>query len=306
MALKDKLRKLIDADQTMTPDYRKVYIAQLENAPDAFQDAQIARYEGGLRQEDYDRRMNEGKAALEKEKQDWVKTEKVPWAEWYTKAQKADTERQAALKAAQDELGKLKKDHQVLMDKIASGELTAGEENEAYKQLTGIRDQITKIPQDLEAKFQNLLSKDEAVRAQGQIYDNMFTVEDLLDEHRQKYPNIPITRRKLIEAMNENKLTGDEEGIRKAYDIVTADARKQAEAKAYEDKVNAEVEERLKKERSKTDFPMDGGSGGDVIIGPLQQRLTQLNKTVDPMAAGAPPGSAAAAAAAELRAEGKV
>ncbi len=303
MPLRPELKEAIEKTEGMTDTYRKQLLKTMENAPDALQ-------AGWLRQADYDRTMNEGKVKLDQQEEALkVKTAEVDkratdWNKWKGDADKIVRDNVTRADGLEKELKDRDEKITQLSDKIRSGDFSEGSESEMLKEVTTLRGEI----KDLRTAATNGggFTKDEAEkmlleggnRLAGNIYDNVFLLMDLNQSHNTEFKEV-LDRDAFIKYATERSMVGTQQDLKTAYDLYVQDKR--MEVKITE----ARADERQKVE-SKIQFPLDNDGGQSIGKGPVETRLQQLNREAEGVDSKMSTSQAAAAAAAELRKEGKV
>jgi len=303
MPLRPELKEAIEKTEGMTETYRKQLLKTMENAPDALQ-------AGWLRQADYDRTMNEGKEKLDQQEEELkTKTAEVDkrasdWNKWKGDADKIVADNVNRSETLQKELETRDTKITALEDKIRAGDFSEGSESEMLKELTTLRQDV----KDLTTAAANGggFTKDDAEkmlleggnRLAGNIYDNVFLLMDLNQSHNTEFKEV-LDRDAFIKFATERSMVGTQQDLKTAYDLYVQDKR--VEVKITE----ARADERQKVE-SKIQFPLDNAGGESIGKGPVETRLHQLNQEAEGLDSKLTTKQAAAAAAAELRKEGKV
>ena len=263
--------------------------------------------EGGLRQSEFSRKMNE-LAETEKAREMAHKAHLQWHADNQAFYKQAIAERNAAKQELEAAAARLKdlesnrqptsnpEQHELDLDDpgaMAKALREARAEAAAAKQaFTDISAKVGKIDEMLQKG--ELVTREEATRQLNAYSTAVLTVGDYQRKHEQEY-GVPVDRGKLLEASEQ--LGGD---LEKAYKFVTEDLR----WKKREDQIRAEVlKEQEEKQRSGS-LPI--ASGEAPIIGPLQARVmgTQESK-IDPSIRADGSGRLAMEIAKEMRAEGK-
>lgn len=303
MPIRPELKEAIEKTEGMTDSYRKQLLKTMESAPDALQ-------AGWLRQADYDRTMNEGKEELKKGQDELnTKTAEVDkrasdWNKWKGDADKIVADNVSRSETLQKELDTRDTKITALEDKIRAGDFSEGSESEMLKELTTLRQDV----KDLTSAAANSdgFTKDQAEkmlleggnRLAGNIYDNVFLLMDLNQSHNTEFKET-LDRDGFIKFATERSLVGTQQDLKTAYDLYVQDKR--VEVKITE----ARADERQKVE-SKIQFPLDNAGGESIGKGPVETRLQQINQEAEGLDSKLSTKQAAAAAAAELRKEGKV
>jgi hypothetical protein len=303
MPLRPELKEAIEKTEGMTDTYRKQLLKTMENAPDALQ-------AGWLRQADYDRTMNEGKEQL-KEQEEALKTKTAEvdkratdWNKWKTDADKIVADNVSRSDGLQKELESRDTKITALEDKIRAGDFSEGSETEMLKELTTLRQDV----KDLTTAAANGdgFTKDDAEkmlleggnRLAGNIYDNVFLLMDLNQSHNTEFKEV-LDRDAFIKFATDRNLVGTQQDLKTAYDLYVGDKRVEVKI------ADARADERTKIESKRT-FPLDNDGGQSIGKGPVETRLHQLNQEAEGLDSKLTTKQAAAAAAAELRQEGKV
>jgi hypothetical protein len=303
MPLRPELKEAIEKTEGMTDTYRKQLLKTMENAPDALQ-------AGWLRQADYDRTMNEGKVKLD-EQEEALKTKTAEvdkrahdWNKWKGDADKIVADNVSRSETLEKSLKERDDKITELGDKLRAGDFSEGSESEMLKEVTTLRGEI----KDLRNAATNGggFTKDEAEamlleggnRLAGNIYDNVFLLMDLNQSHNTEFKEV-LDRDAFIKYATERSMVGTQQDLKTAYDLYVQDKR--VEVKITE----ARADERQKVE-SKMQFPLDNAGGESIGKGPVETRLQQLNQEAEGLDSKLSTKQAAAAAAAELRKEGKV
>ncbi len=303
MPIRPELKEAIEKTEGMTDAYRKQLLKTMENAPDELQ-------AGWLRQSDYDRTMNEGKEELKqqgeelKAKEEALEQKTQEWNKWKGDADKIVHDNVSRAETLQKELDSRDEKIVELEDRIRAGDFSEGSESEMLKEVTTLRNEI----KDLKTAAVNGggFTKEEAEkmlleggnRLAGNIYDNMFLLMDLQQSHTTEFKE-NLDRDGFIKFATERGLIGTQEEFKSAYDLFVQDKRVEVKIE------NARKDERTKIE-SKMQFPLDNDGGQSINKGPVETRLGQLNKEREGVESKMTTSQAAAAAAAELRKEGKV
>jgi hypothetical protein len=303
MPLRPELKEAIEKTEGMTDAYRKQLLKTMENAPDELQ-------AGWLRQADYDRTMNEGKVKLDqqgeelKAKEEALEQKTGEWNKWKGDADKIVHDNVTRADTLQKSLTERDEKIVELEDKIRAGDFSEGSESEMLKEVTTLRGEIKELR--TAATNGGGFTKDEAEkmlleggnRLAGNIYDNIFLLMDLNQSHTTEFKE-NLDREKFIEFATERGMVETQEKFKAAYDLFVQDKRVEGKIEA------ARLDERTKIE-SKMQFPLDNDGGQSINKGPVETRLQQLNREREGVDSKMSTSQAAAAAAAELRKEGKV
>jgi molybdopterin converting factor small subunit len=304
MPLRPELKEFIEKTEGMTDAYRKQLLKTMENAPDALQ-------AGWLRQADYDRTMNEGKEELKtqgeelKAKEDALEQKTGEWNKWKGDADKIVSENVTRADGLQKSLAERDEKIVELQDKIRAGDFSEGSEGEMLKEVTILRNEIKDL-RTAAANGEGRFTKDQAEkmlleggnRLAGNIYDNIFLLMDLNQSHNEEFKE-GLNREEFIKFATDRRMLGTQEEFRTAYDLYVQDKRVEAKIET------ARADERQKIE-SKIQFPLDNDGGQSIGKGPVETRLGQMNREAEGLDSKLTTKQAAAAAAAELRKEGKV
>jgi hypothetical protein len=108
-----------------------------------------------------------------------------------------------------------------------------------------------------------------------------------------------LDREAFIGFATERGMVGTQKEFKAAYDLYVQDKRTEVRIE------DARKDERTKIE-SKMQFPLDNDGGQSINKGPVETRLQQLNREREGVDSKMTIAQASAAAAAELRKEGKV
>lgn len=303
MPLRPELKEAIEKTEGMSDAYRKQLLKTMENAPDELQ-------AGWLRQADYDRTMNEGKEELKKREEELnAKEEQVnqradEWNKWKGDADKIVADNVSRAETLQKELDSRDTKITELQDKIRAGDFSEGSESEMLKEITTLREEVKTLRSA--ATNGEAFTKEEAEkmlleggnRLAGNIYDNMFLLMDLNSNHTEEFKE-PLNRDEFIKFATDRGMINTQEDFKSAYDLYVQERRVDAKVEA------ARADER-KKIESKIQFPLDNDGGQSLGKGPVETRLEQMNQEAQGGDPKLTTKQAAAAAAAELRKEGKV
>jgi hypothetical protein len=275
----------------------------MENAPDELQ-------AGWLRQADYDRTMNEGKEDLKKQgedlrsKEEALESKTQEWNKWKGDADKIVKDNVTRADTMAKELATRDEKIVELQDKIRMGDFSEGSESEMLKEVTTLRTEIKDLRDAAtngggftQEQAEKMLLEG-GNRLAGNIYDNIFLLMDLNQSHNTEFKE-SLDREKFIEFATERGMVGTQKEFKSAYDLFVQDKR--VEVKITE----ARADERQKVE-SKRNFPLDNDGGQSINKGPVETRLEQINQEAEGIGSHLTTKQAAAAAAAELRKEGKV
>jgi len=303
MPLRPELKEAIEKTEGMTDAYRTQLLKTMENAPDALQ-------AGWLRQADYDRTMNEGKEELKtqgeelKAKEEALQQKTGEWNKWKGDADKIVHDNVTRADGLAKSLTERDEKIVELEDKIRVGDFSEGSETEMLKEVTALRGEIKTLQSA--ATNGGGFTKEQAEtmlleggnRLAGNIYDNIFLLMDLNQSHNAEFKE-SLDREKFIEFATERGMVETQEKFKTAYDLFVQDKRVDGKIEA------ARLDERTKIE-SKMQFPLDNDGGQSINKGPVETRLQQLNREREGVDSKMSTSQAAAAAAAELRKEGKV
>lgn len=303
MPLRPELKEAIEKTEGMTETYRKQLLKTMENAPDTLQ-------AGWLRQADYDRTMNEGKESLKKQ-EEALKTKTaevdqraIDWNKWKGDADKIVADNVNRSETLEKSLRERDDKITELSDKLRAGDFSEGSESEMLKEVTTLRGEIKDLR--VASSASDGFTKEDAEkmlleggnRLAGNIYDNVFLLMDLNQSHNTEFKEL-LDRDAFIKFATERSMVGSQQDLKTAYDLYVQDKR--METKITE----ARADERQKVE-SKMQFPLDNDGGQSIVKGPVQTRLEQLGQEAEGLGTKMTTAQAAAAAAAELRKEGKV
>jgi len=303
MPLRPELKEAIEKTEGMTDAYRKQLLKTMENAPDELQ-------AGWLRQADYDRTMNEGKEELKtqgeelKAKEDALEQKTGEWNKWKGDADKIVHDNVTRADTLQKDLESRDAKIVELEDKIRAGDFSEGSESEMLKEVTSLRGEIKTLQAAAtngggftQAEAEKMLLEG-GQRLAGSIYDNVFLLMDLNQSHTAEFKE-GLDREEFIKFATDRRMIGTQEEFKTAYDLYVQDKRVEGKIEA------ARLDERRKIE-SKMQFPLDNDGGQSINKGPVETRLGQLSKEREGVESKMTTSQAAAAAAAELRKEGKV
>jgi hypothetical protein len=258
--------------------------------------------EGWLRQNEFDKNfntLNEEKAAFKTEQGDFATT-KQSWQKWHSDEAKPAYERAQAIEANYDkEIGARDAKIKSLSERFAGGELDEDQENSIVREVTTLRTEISQLQAaikdggyisqtEMEAQLQK--KSTEFADNFGEI---ILTLDDIADAHQKTFDK-RLDRRALLKFAQEKGI----QNLDDAYSKMTHD-----EASAVKEKEIREDER--KKIMSQQGHPTDGNGYATPTLGHLQHRV-QKGKHDDGLPEDATVTEAAQAAAAELRAEGKV
>jgi len=303
MPIRPELKEAIEKTEGMTDAYRKQLLKTMENAPDSLQ-------AGWLRQSDYDRTMNEGKEKLNqqdqelKAKEQALETKTQEWNKWKGDADKIVADNVGRADGLQKELTDRDEKIVELEDKIRAGDFSEGSEGEMLKEVTTLRNEIKDL-RNAAANGDGFTKGDAEKmlleggnRLAGNIYDNIFLLMDLNQNHNTEFKE-PLDRDAFIKFATERSMVGTQEEFKTAYDLYVQDKR-----------IEVKIEDARKDERqkieSKIQFPLDNDGGQSIGKGPVETRLQQMNREAEGVDSKLSTKQAASAAAAELRKEGKV
>jgi len=304
MPLRPELKEAIEKTEGMTDAYRNQLLKTMENAPDALQ-------AGWLRQADYDRTMNEGKEELKtqgeelKAKEEALEQKTGEWNKWKGDADKIVHDNVTRADTLQKSLTERDEKIVELEDKIRAGDFSEGSEGEMLKEVTTLRGEIKELrtaAANGEGRFTQEMAEKMLLeggnRLAGNIYDNVFLLMDLNQSHTTEFKE-GLDREAFIKFATERRMVGTQEEFKTAYDLFVQDKRTEVKIE------DARKDERTKIE-SKMQFPLDNDGGQSINKGPVETRLQQLNREREGVDSKMTLSQASAAAAAELRKEGKV
>lgn len=258
--------------------------------------------EGWLRQNEFDKNfntLNEEKAAF-KTDQDTFNTTKQSWQKWHSDEAKPAYERAQAIEANYDkEIGARDAKIKSLSERFAGGELDDDQENAIVKEVTTLRTEISQLQaaikdggyisqQEMEAQLQK--KSTEFADSFGEV---ILTLDDIADAHQKTFDK-RLDRRALLKFAQEKGI----QNLDDAYSKMTHDEASEVREKEIR-------EDERKKIISQQGHPTDGNGYVQPTVGHLQHRV-QKGKHGDGLPEDATVTEAAQAAAAELRAEGKV
>lgn len=293
MPINPKLKAQLEADTTMTDDYRTKLIATLEDAPPSVQN-------NWMSQSDYTRQVNEFKQQQ---------------TEWKGKADKFYDESKAAVEGFKSEAEKAKEAAAQAQARLAELEASGGGgglpkvPDAIVNEIAGLKNLIT----SLESKFTGAVSKDDLNKAYqsavGFIGEQVFEMNEISATHQERFGKrfTKSDQEKLIEYANKRSTElGHRISLDEAYNQMNSEDIKKLERTTIE----KEVEEKL---RTAHQIPGggDGAAGGaPTERGPAQIRLEQeqnrRNGVTDASKIGyADWREAALAGANELVSEGK-
>jgi multidrug efflux pump subunit AcrA (membrane-fusion protein) len=264
-------------------------------------------HEGGLRQSDYSRKMNE----LSEQRKAWEE-EKNRYLEWYKSANDEYTRATSELKAAKERLAALEAagasakaaaeahggtasdylgdDYDKALQE-ARREAQAA--NKRLQELQGVVDNINKMLSTGQLITADKFEQEFARRgdAFGAV---LLDIIDYQEKHRREF-GTDLDRRVLIE---EARNRGG--NLAEAYKAITEKAREEKLRKQIESEVEAKFKEQLKK----SNVPY--AESGEPILGPLQARLQKKDSAIPEDITADGSGRLASLIAEELRKEGKV
>ena len=258
--------------------------------------------EGWLRQNEFDKnfnQLNDDKAAL-KADQDAFNTTKQGWQEWHSDEAKPAYERAQAIEANYDkEIGARDAKIKQLTERFSTGDLDEEQENSIVREVTTLRTEISQLQQSIkdggfitQTEMEAQLQKKSTEFADS-FGDVILTLDDIADAHQKTFGK-RLDRRGLLKFAQEKGI----QNLDDAYSIMTHD-----EASEVREKEIREDERKLI--MSQKGHPTDGNGYATPTLGHLQARV-QKGKHDDGLPEDATVTEAAQAAAAELRAEGKV
>jgi hypothetical protein len=254
----------------MTDEYRKIMRDVLEANPDL---------QGGwLRQSDYDRSMNA------------LKSDKARNDQWF----KDSNEKYVQMETQVASLAAEKSD---LEFKIQSGHYSPEQENLLLKELKTVKDTLS----GLDGRFVGTETLQDTLRTEAQgvvsfLSASIFDIVDIAEEYRNEFGKsfTKEDRQGLIDYCEGENKKGNPVNLQQAYKMkYAADIDKHKE-----DRIRQEV---IKEERTRNNMPI---SGEPAPIGHLQMKFQ--GKTSDNLPVDASMDAVQAAAAASLRAEGKI
>lgn len=302
MPLRPELKEAIEKTEGMTDAYRKQLLKTMENAPDALQ-------AGWLRQADYDRTMNEGKVELTRQgdelkvKEEALEQKTGEWNKWKGDADKIVHDNVTRADTLQKSLTERDEKIVELEDKIRAGDFSEGSESEMLREVTALRGEIKTLQAaptngGFTQEMAEKMLLEGGNRLAGNIYDNVFLLMDLNQSHTAEFKE-GLDREEFIKFATERRMVGTQEEFKTAYDLFVQDKRVEVKIE------DARKDERTKIE-SKMQFPLDNDGGQSINKGPVETRLQQMNREREGVDSKMTLTQASAAAAAELRKEGKV
>ena len=258
--------------------------------------------EGWLRQSEFDKNfntLNEDKATF-KTDQDAFNATKEGWQKWHKDEAKPAFERAQAIEAKYDkDIGARDARIKELTERFAGGELDEDQENAIVKEVTTLRTEISQLQtaikdggyisqKEMEAQLQK--KSTEFADSFGEV---ILTLDDIADAHQKTFDK-RLDRRALLKFAQEKGI----QNLDDAYSKMTHDEASEVREKEIR-------EDERKKIMSQQGHPTDGNGYTQPTLGHLQQRV-QKGKHDDGLPEDASLAEATAAAAAELRAEGKI
>jgi predicted nucleic acid-binding Zn-ribbon protein len=300
-------------------EYLKTLPAETQTVLRPLCEANPGLGEGWLRQNDYDRLMDEGK--IVKKEADEALKKATTWYEENRPKYDAVMAENATFKTR---VAGLETENQTLLDRVNKAVSGSGDEmtQAQMDQLkSNIMEEVGKRGYVSQAEFDKIaLQKSEELtkklvteqytEARDRFFKEdfpasvQFTTEmvDIMADHRDEFKE-KLDREKFAKFMQENKLINP----RQAYEQYVGDRRLQFKIEA----ARKEGMEAGKQEALKAQIPGSGVTPGDGSVGHLQLRLTTppVNgeaKPVIPPDVEVGTGQLAALAAQELRQEGKV
>lgn len=258
--------------------------------------------EGWLRQSEFDKNfntLNEDKAAF-KTDQDSFNATKQGWQKWHTDEAKPAYDRAQAIEAKYDkEVGARDARIKELTERFAGGELDEEQENAIVKEVTTLRTEISKLQTAIkdggfitQAEMEAQLQKKSTEFADS-FGDVLLNLDDIADSHQKTFGK-RLDRRELLKFAQEKGI----QNLDDAYAKMTHDEANDVREKEIR-------EDERKKIMSQQGHPTDGNGYAPPTLGHLQARV-QKGKHDDGLPEDATVTEAAQAAAAELRAEGKI
>ena len=258
--------------------------------------------EGWLRQSEFDKNfntLNDDKAAF-KTDQDAFNTQKSGWQKWHSDEARPAYERAQAIEANYDkEIGARDTKIKELTEKFGAGELDEAQENSIVKEVTTLRTEISQLQRSIkeggfitQTEMETQLQKKSTEFADN-FGDVLLTLDDIADEHQKTFGK-RLDRRELLKFAQEKNI----QNLDDAYSKMTHDEASEVREKEIR-------EDERKKIMSQQGHATDGNGFASPTLGHLQARV-QRGKHDDGLPEDATVTEAAQAAAAELRAEGKV
>lgn len=257
--------------------------------------------EGWLRQSDYDKNFNtlkEDKAAF-KTDQDEFATTKQGWQKWHSDEAKPAYARAQVIEANYDkEIGARDAKIKQLTEKFGASELDEDQENSIVKEVTTLRTEISQLQQSIkEGGYITQEEMDKQLQKKSTEFADSFggvilSLEDIADAHQKTFGK-RLDRRELLKFAQEKGI----QDLDDAYSKMTHDEASEVREK----EIRADERKNIMSQRG---HPTDG-NGYQPTLGHLQARV-QKGKHDDGLPEDATVTEAAQAAAAELRAEGKI
>ncbi len=288
MPINPKLKAQLEADKTMTDEYRTSLIATLEDAPPSVQNYWMS-------QDDYTRKTNEYKKQMDK----FYADSTVAVEAYKTEAQKA----QEASAAAAARIAELEAAGTSAVPKVP------GQDEAIAKELSGLKTLIT----DLDSKFGAVVTKEQLEQvyqqAVGFIGEQILDLNEISAQHQERFG-----KRFTKTEQGELVTFANQKATELKHPVSLDEAYKMKFGteldKLKEQEIERRVEEKLKTAHT---IPggLDGAAGGSPVErGPAQIRIEQETNRragiTDASKAGyATWQEAAAAGANELVAEGK-
>jgi hypothetical protein len=261
--------------------------------------------EGWMRQADYDRSMNEGKEKITAAEQ-----ERDKWKGWADRNVPKIEEQNKQWDAREAEL-------KTLRDKVAaasSAAAAAAGGNGGGGDHSDIEAKVLDRVQKLGYATSTDIAKIAAEEAQKKVSEQLeqfnkttgpgyieftLTAQDLQLQHFKEFGEL-LPRAELAKFMNEHKLNDPQQGYKQWIEP----RRKQVAEEASKAAIKAEVDRQVAAELAKRNTP-GSPMGTPLEMGPLNLRISKTDALGD-KEVSLGDGQAAAAAAAELRSEGRV
>lgn len=287
MALNAKMKAYIDEQVTagkMSKEYGETLAKTMGDAPDEFQGA-------FLRQSDYDRLVNENKAAHKKN------------LDWYEGANKEYVGMKEAKDAADATITAANAKITDLEAKLSSGGLTAPQETQVTKELAELKTTLSEFKTQLsggkfiEADKVATMLDDKAKEVVGFMSDNFLTLDEIGNRHQEVFGKrfTADDKTALFTYANEqSQKIGRKLNLTEAYEL----KHKEDLEKHKETTLRTQIEKEV---LTRTGVPQ--ATGSEDTAGPLRIRME--GKLKDGLPADASLQEAAMAGAAALRAAGK-
>jgi len=294
----------------LSADLQKLVLLIQDPTERAAQEKRLLELEeGGLRQSDYDRKMDEGKRERERLEAE-LRTQITNNQQWWDRNKKTFDDTVATLEQTERERDELKAKVNSSVNNnsgtngngaVDPAQLKSLVEAEfagrKYVSVAEVETVTKRIAGEIAAQEREKFFK-ETLPASTEF---TMAMNDLQFSHRDEFGK-PLDRTAFSKFITEQKLqVGTADDLKKAHDSFVFKERQEATFA----KMRAEIEKDVK---SKHNVPGTGATPSPSELGPLQQRLQKAQGMPeiifdDSVKPGS--GALAAAAAAELRAEGK-